>query len=179
MVDQIVMSSAAAEVRREATVGYEVLSDSPLSIIKVEVYRYIAPYRKSKELKVLKKTLIDKMETKIKVKLEENPFFWAFRSLENEKDKRITSKFHPMISELALQLRYAHIHGVPAELLIGFLHQVGGKKGIYDKLDRGARETWFKKGGKWRKFKPPKKIKNLSTADPADDRGQGAQEQPG
>jgi len=52
----------------------------------------------------------------------------------------------------ASELHYAWLHGVPTELLIGFILQVGAGKGIIQKVSSNAREPWYReqKALKWR-----------------------------
>lgn len=71
-----------------------------------------------------------------KPSFRKNPFYWGLLAV--DPDRLLLSK--QSISLYSRQLLYAHRHGVPAELLIGFIYQLGGATELSAKLESGARE---------------------------------------
>lgn len=74
----------------------------------------------------------------------DNPFFWGFLLVFADDECVGRSER----SKFAAELLYAHKHGVPAELLIGFIYQVGGYSRIQKKLKAGEMEGWVQEESK-------------------------------
>ena len=69
---------------------------------------------------------------------EDNPFFWGLLLVCDYNGLSKSS-----LSRFSLELRYADLHNVPPQYLIGFLYQMGTSDGLAGKIADGAREQWF------------------------------------
>lgn len=79
----------------------------------------------------------------------ENPFYWGFWAVVDPDDK-IPKTTRTRFSQ---ELLYAHLHDVPPEFLIGFIHQKGTSKGLQAKIDQKQMQPWFEKRAKMRPTK--------------------------
>lgn len=71
----------------------------------------------------------------------ENPYFWVLSALNSELKLGLSIQ---SISKFSKELRYAEIHHVEPEFLVGFIYQVGTKETIAQKLREGKTELWLK-----------------------------------
>ena len=72
---------------------------------------------------------------------KENPFYWGIWAVLDPDDK-IPRSTRTRFSQ---ELLYAHMHDVPPEYLIGFLHQKGTSTGLQAKIDGKQMQPWFEK----------------------------------
>lgn len=119
--------------------------DQPYSRLKRGVYALVRECLEHDLLDVLKESVEFQFGDRSQVKPSENndtnPFYWGLTAVcgtENKLKRNSKSRF-------AQELLYAHMHDVPPQFLIGFLHQMGSSKGLQDKIENQEMQRWFVK----------------------------------
>lgn len=118
---------------------------APEAILKVGIYRLMNELLATYGGADLETVLAHKMESAPRMSFELNPYYWALKAA--AKDGELDIDPH-RISRYAAEMRYARRHQLPAELLVGFLHQVGAKN-IATKLREGVLESWYPPTPTW------------------------------
>ncbi len=116
------------------------------AIIKTEVYRIVTELLRSERGVDLETALAHKMESSPRVKFKENPYYWGLKAV--SKDKEVPLNVN-VVSKFAAQLLYAWRHGIPPELLTGFVAQIGGIRRIRSRLTDDERESWYRPDLPW------------------------------
>lgn len=114
--------------------------DTAHSYLKRAVYDFVQDPDLSKNQYLGLKRLVvrERNDVSRAPAIEENPFFWGFLLVFADDESLARSDR----SKFAAELLYAYKHDVPAELLVGFIYQVGGYARIRQKLKQGEMEAW-------------------------------------
>ncbi len=120
--------------------------EQPDAIVKTEVYRLVTELLHSDRPIDLEIALAHKMEASPRVKFKANPYYWGLKAVSKDKEAALNGN---VVSKFAAELLYASRHGIPPELLTGFISQVGGIRGIRLRLGRNEMESWYRPALSW------------------------------
>lgn len=140
-VEKIAKKISAAEASNDPR-----LSEKPRSVLKRGVYALINELHGNRH-SMLEAALVSIVNKPLQVRFEDNPYHWGLAAVSASGETSLN--FHASISEFAIELHYARSHRIPEELLIGFIHQVGGSKRIRERIDQRPFEDWFHPGLPW------------------------------
>ncbi|MGB7371839.1 hypothetical protein [Erythrobacter sp.] len=117
--------------------------EAPLGTFKRESYRLLRQTIFTEGRHKIIKSIVRKMDVEPKrLKYRGNEFHFGLLAIDPHKDVLDRKR----LSLWSRQLNYAHVHEVPAHLLLGFLWQSGSSAQVSQKLAEGYREPWFAKG---------------------------------
>ncbi len=114
----------------------------PSNILMTEVYRLIRAYRRKEMVRKLEKFIVVRDGRPSNVRSWNNPYHVGFHLIFGPKGKKVSNQNR---SKYAQMLEHACYHEVPAELLVGFLHQVGSYDLIRQKQKGRIIEPGFEK----------------------------------
>lgn len=118
------------------------------SVIKRGIYRLVNEINIKSQARSFERVLEAEIEGAFTSRFSENPYYWALRALSDGGEVEVKKS---VISRYAQQLLYASKHNVPADLVIGFIYQVGGIQRIRTKLRKGELEDWYRSDLGWLK----------------------------
>jgi hypothetical protein len=126
--------------RREAKAPKSVF-ESGTSYLKTECYILIKNYMHWEKRQPIKELSRYDNRDNRQPTYEQNSFYWGLLAI----DPIFSQIPEKHVHAYAQQLLYAHLHQVPPEHLVGFLHQSGSPSRLNDKILRGFREDQFLK----------------------------------
>lgn len=118
--------------------------ETPRAILKRGIYTLVRDLQRTRKAQ-FETALAHVIDKRLYVDFEVNPFHWGLAAA--SACGELGSDFHNSISEYGTELLYAHRHRIPPELLIGFIHQVGGIKRIREQGER--LEHWYREDLPW------------------------------
>ena len=105
------------------------------------VYGLIEPVADGSKRQILKQLARQDGNKEPRVAATDNPFYLGIVAFDPDcvfiADRQTRQRW-------AWSMLYAHWHGVPPELLTGFIYQAGGADTVMDKARAGGREPWFR-----------------------------------
>ena len=114
--------------------------DKPNGYLKREVYRLVCDCIADRKVRALqRKVATNDSSPRPSAHNEENPFYWGLLAVCGINDPRVSRNNR---SKFANELLYAHKHKVPADLLVGFIYQIGSSDGLRQRLVDEQTEEW-------------------------------------
>lgn len=140
------IEEVAGLLARAARISNRAPQEQRDAIIKTEVYRIASQLLQSERSVDVEVALAHKIECSPRVKFKSNPYYWALKAVSKDTEVRLNLN---VVSKFAAQLLYASQHGIPPELLTGFLTQIGGIRRIRLRLANDDRESWYRPDLPW------------------------------
>ncbi len=132
--------------RRIDNEAYKRPFERAVGYLQVEIYKLVKDISSSTQMHDLEDVCLSYMQRPPKTKFEDNAFIWVFAAIKRHGNFSLSDD---TMNRYGIMLNYANKHGVPSELLIGFLHQAGGWEGIKTQISNFMVEEWYKPDCQW------------------------------